>query len=146
MTGDPLRDAFRTELQAVLAGLSITSPVWPLVDTINTKDAPDGNASFLTLRFGAGAEQPYTFGAPGANLWRETGDVFVDILPKLGIGHDVAEQYGRAIRDAFRNRRFDMTTGPQIRILAVGPSVGGPVDGAWWVETVGLSYRVLNVG
>ena len=144
MSGDPLRDAFRSELATVLSGASIP---WPLVDTINTTNNPQANSAFISLRFNpAPAEQPYSFGNPGNNQWREEGDVVVDLFPVLGKGHDTAEQYALAIRNAFRNRRFTMTTGQTVRILAVTPLNGGPVDGAWWVESVGLTYRVINIG
>ena len=87
---------------------------------------------------------PLFLGSPGSNFYRETGDVMIDLYPTLGSGHDTAEGYGLAIRNAFRNHRFAMSTGQTVRILAVAPLSGGPVDGAWWVETVALSYRVLN--
>ena len=142
MAGDPLRNAFRTELAAVLAAASIP---WTLVDTINTTSDPDAKTNWITLRFVPSAqEQNYTFGSPGSNFYRETGDVMIDLFPTLGSGHDTAEGYGLTIRNAFRNRRFAMSTGQTVRILAVAPMSGGPVDGAWWVETVALSYRVLN--
>ena len=144
MSGDPLRDAFRTELASVLSDASIS---WPLVDTINTTNHPSATSNFISLRFNQSQpEQPYTFGSPGYNQWREEGDVVVDLYPVLGKGHDTAEQYALAIRNAFRNRRFTMTTGQTVRILSVTPLSGGPVDGAWWVESVGITYRVINIG
>ena len=142
MPGDPLRNAFRTELATVLAAASIP---WPLVDTINTTADPDARTNWITLRFVPSPhEELYSFGSPGSNFYRETGDVMIDLYPTLGSGHDTAEGYGLAIRNAFRNHRFAMSTGQTVRILAVAPLSGGPVDGAWWVETVALSYRVLN--
>ena len=140
MPGDPLRNAFRTELATVLAAASIP---WPLVDTINTTADPDAKTNWISLRFMPSPHEE-TFGSPGSNFYRETGDVMIDLYPTLGSGHDTAEGYGLAIRNAFRNHRFAMSTGQTVRILAVAPLSGGPVDGAWWGETVALSYRVLN--
>jgi hypothetical protein len=140
---DPLRDAFRSELAAVVLAAAIP---WGVVDTINTTAAPTAATSFITLRFApALPETQYTFGSPGSNFWLERGDVFIDLFPKLGIGHGLVESYGLAIRNAFRNRRFVLSTGQYVRILSVAPMSGGPVDGAWWCETVAVNYRVFNI-
>src|SRR5690242_1713786 len=98
MAGDPLRDAFRSQLATIVG----TPPAgafagWTIRDTINTTDAPDANEQFISLRFGPGREDQFSFGAPGATLWKESGDVFVEFFPKLGAGHDAVETAALAL-------------------------------------------------
>ena len=150
MAGDPLRDAFRAKLLAIVGSPPAGSFAgWVISDTLNTTEAPDAAVNFITLRFGPASEQQYSFGAPGANLWKEAGDVYVDFFARLGNGHDQAEVAALALRNAFRTlgpTGFAMTTGQRVRILEVAPMFGGPVDGAWWCETVAIAYRVFNTG
>lgn len=143
MAGDPLRDAFRTKLAAVLTAASIP---WPLQDTLNTGNQPDVQGSFIDLDFAGGQETQFTYGAPGSNFWKETGQVMIRLLPARNIGHDLAEAYGLAIRNAFRHARFTMTTGQRVRVDSVAPMGGGFVDAGWWCETVAVAYTVFNTG
>lgn len=143
MAGDPLRDAFRTKLAAIVAAASIP---WPVQDTLNTGTQPDAAASFIDLEFNGGQETEYTFGAPGSNLWKETGQVMVRLYPARNIGHDLLETYALAIRNALRHARFVMSTGQTVRLDAVSPLGGGFVDAGWWCETIGISYTIYNTG
>jgi hypothetical protein len=142
-TGDPLEDAFRTELGNVLTAASIP---WPLKDTENTGVQPKPSESWVDIRFEAPTETPRTWGSPGSNLWRERGDVEIGVFTRRNTGHDLLGTYALAIRNAFRDRRFSMTTGQSIKIETVTPLQAGRLEGAWWMRSVVLSYKVTNVG
>ena len=147
MAGDPVCDAFRAELQTVLTAASIA---WPIVDTDDGDDTPDGSAPYVEIRFEGGSEELAYWGAPGSNLWREDGQVFIDFLVPLGTNRDAQEAYSRSVREAFRDRRFNATFGSdsvEIRIETASP-LGGPqgVDGAMTSRGIGLGYRIYNVG
>lgn len=147
MAGDPLRDAFRTELDAIRLAAAIT---WPVIDTLNTDENPDASIGFLELEFPGGREFQLTFGAPGANLHQEEGQVTVRVVTPLGAGkdmRDIAETYAAAIRSAFRMRRFPVTGSVhEIRITDTAPMGGGHDEAGLWAEAVALGYRVFNLG
>lgn len=154
MTGDPLRDAFRTALAAVCTEKSIA---WPVKDTVNTSTQPEppaagassSAAGYLELEFPGGSEDQYTFGAGSSDLHREQGQVTVRIATRLRTGttnRDLAETYGNAIREGFRKRRFTTAASREVRITAVAPMGGGFNEGGLWVESVALAYEIYNVG
>lgn len=142
MTGDPVRDAFRTEIAAIIAGAGLDAS-FPFEELTNTTTRPDAGGGFVTMDFFGGNEAQMTFGAPGANLWDERGQVFIRVVAPHGAGHDACEAAALAIRAAFRNRRFTTSESRQVRTNS-GPADGAH-DGARWVETVAVAYRVYNV-
>jgi hypothetical protein len=143
MAGDPLRDAFRAELQSVVTAASIT---WPIKDTLNTAPPIDASESYITLQYGGGIEQPAWFAGTGNNGWAENGIIYVDLITSAGDGAETAERYADLIRKGFRNRRFATAEGRAVRILAVGPFGGGEDEGVGWKETVPIEYRAFNIG
>lgn len=154
MAGDPLRDAFRTELAAVLA-VSPTIP-WPVKDIINTTEQPappaagvaGSAAGWFEIEFPGGSEEQFTFGAPGSNLHREQGQVTIRAVTRLRAGktiRDLAEAYLATVRTRFRLRRFAVGS-RQVRITATAPMGGGFDEGGQWVESIALGYQVFNVG
>jgi len=154
MAGDPLRDAFRTELATVLA-LSTAIP-WSVKDVINTAEQPappaagvaGSAAGWFEIEFPGGSEAQYTFGAPGANFHREQGQVTIRAVTRLRAGktvRDLAEAYIATVRGRFRMRRFSAGS-RQVRITATAPMGGGFDEGGSWVESIALGYEIYNVG
>jgi hypothetical protein len=143
MAGDPLRDAFRTKLQAIIAAAAIA---WPFRDTINTGDQPPAAGGYVDMEFHGGQEDEQSWGSPGDDRYKETGQVMVRLFPPRNTGHDTAEVYALALRNGFRGARFAMTGGGSVKITAVSPMGGGFVDAAWWCETIAIQYRVYNFG
>ena len=154
MAGDPLRDAFRTELAAVLA----ESPAiaWPVTDVQNTTEQPappaaDAAASaqgHFEIEFPGASEAQYTFGAPGANFHRETGQVTIRAVTRLRAGttvRDLAEGYLATVRTRFRMRRFSVGS-LTCRITDTAPMGAGQDEAGMWVESLALGYEIFNVG
>lgn len=144
MAGDPLRDAFRSELETVRVAASIP---WLIKDTLNTNVNPDASAGYLELQFPGGAEAQYTFGAPSNNLHREVGQVTIRVVSPRGnaANRDLAETYAAAIRSAFRMRRFAVGS-RSVRITATAPMGDGEDEGGMWSESIALGYELYNVG
>lgn len=147
MAGDTLRDAFRAELDSIIAAAS--PPItWTRRDALNTAVAPDASSGYFEIEFGTGNEAQYTFGAPGSNLHREEATVFIHALTPIAASktlRDRAETYLSQIRSAFRARRFSAGS-VQVRIDGTAPMGGGETEGGMWTETLALSYESYNVG
>lgn len=142
-SGDPLRDAFRDKLDAVISAAGIT---WPVQDTLNTGEQPGAASAFIDIEFHGGQETYFSFGNPGGNTFKETGQVMIRLFPPRNTGHDTAERYGLAIRTGFRAARFAMSNGQSVKITATAPMGGGMVDGAWWCETIAIQYQTFPTG
>lgn len=155
MAGDPLRDAFRTELDTVIAAAS-PSIAWTRKDLDNTSEQPappaagvaSSAAGWFEIEFPGAAEGQYTFGSPGNNLHRETGQVTIRAVTRLRAGQtvrDLAETYLDRIRRGFRMRRF--TSGSlAIRVTSTAPMGDGETEGGQWVVSLALAYSVFNRG
>lgn len=143
MAGDPLRDAFRTELQTIITAASIA---WPLKDTLNNATPIDAATSYITLQYGGGIETPAWFAGAGANGWAENGVIYVNLITSAAEGAETAERYADLIRKGFRDRRFATAESRAVRILSVSPLGGGEDEGIGWRESVAIEYRVHNVG
>ncbi len=147
MAGDTIRDAFRAELDAVIAAAS-PAITWSRRDGLNTDDQPDATTGYFELEFMGGDETPYTFGAPGSNFHRENGSVAIHAMAPAARSktkRDLAEKYLEQIRTAFRARRF--TAGSvQVRITGTAPMGGGQVEGGMWSESLVLTYETFNIG
>ena len=141
MAGDPLRDAFRTRLAAHRTTAGVT---WSIIDTLNTTEDPDAATGYLELEFPGGSESQYTFGAPGADLHDEQGQVTLNVVAPLGGLRDTAETYAAALRALFRKDRFAVGS-RSCRITSTAPMGGGHTEGGLWVESVALGYQIFNV-
>ena len=143
MAGDSVRDLFRdrlaTHIRASAGGLPAPWGAMPIgsvpaglgisiVDLVNTAEAPDASQLFVALEFGARDEQQFTFGAPGANLHREDGMVYVRACARLGKGRDAAEALVEQLRACFRADRFG-PAGFEIRITGTTVLAGGLDEG-----------------
>ncbi len=146
MAGDSFRDAIRGALDAIL--LANPSITWPHKDTLNTGVKPDAGSGYFELEFPGGDESQFTFGAPGANDWQETGQITVRAVLRQNAGkteRDKAESYVETIRSAFRGRRIAIGA-RAIRIMRTGAMGGGQDEGGMWVESIALEYQRFNVG
>lgn len=150
MAGDPLRDAFRTQLATIRTALAVTYPaIFEIKDLVNTDENPAAT-DFIDLEFPGGSEEQYTFGAPGSNLFQEQGQVTVRVCTKLGAGttkRDLAEVYAGQIRAAFRSQTYRLFAvgSRQVRITSTAPMGGGYEDGGLWCEAVAIGYEVFNL-
>lgn len=143
MAGDPFRDAFRAAVQEVLdTNPSIT---FVLKDTLNKTQVPDASAGYFDLEFPGGVEEQASFGSPGANLFKEFGQVTLRAVTPLGQGTTDAENFSEIMRAEFRNARIPL--GSQfIRVTAVMPMGGGFTEGGLWAEATAIGYQLDRIG
>lgn len=155
MAGDPLRDAFRAELGTVIAAAS-PAIVWTVKDVDNTAEQPAppaagaaaSAAGWFEIEFPGAAEGQYTFGSPGNNLHRETGQITIRAVTRLRAGatiRNLAETYLAQIRTGFRMRRF-VSGALEIRVTSTAPLGDGETEGGQWVVSMALAYSVFNRG
>lgn len=156
MAGDPLEDAFRAELNTVIAAASPAIP-WVRRDLDGTgndasppaADAAAADAGWFEIEFAGANEEQFTSGAPGDNLHREEGQVTIRAVTRLRAGattRNAAEAYLAAIRKGFRARRFTLTSQHAIRITGTMSMGSGEDEAGNWVKSLGLRYEVFNVG
>ena len=147
MAGDPLRDAFRDQLDAVIAAAS-PAITWVRKDTTNTTTDPDVATGYFDLEFPGGSEAQYTFGAPGSNLFREQGQVTIRVCAPLGASRDLAETYASQVRNLFRGQTYrSFAVGSRTcRITETAPLGDGEDDAGMWAESIALAYEIYNVG
>lgn len=156
MAGDPLFDAFRAELDTVIAAAS-PAIAWVRKDLENTSEqlAPPAAgvaasaAGWFEIEFPGGSEDQFTFGAPGNNLHSEVGQITIRAVTRLRAGktiRDLAETYLGQIRRGFRMRRFTLSGPSEIRVTSTATMGGGETEGGQWVETIALAYNVFHRG
>lgn len=155
MAGETLRDAFRAELDAVIAAASPAIP-WARRDLTNTGTAatlPAANAAssgqgWFEIEFLPSTEAQYTFGAGSSDLHRELGQVTIRVVTRLNAGQtvrDLAEVYLEQIRAAFRKRRF--TAGStRVFVDRLLPMGDGFDEGGQWVAALAVEWHRFNVG
>lgn len=149
MAGDPIRDAFRAKLQQILDAAS-PAITWPIIDTDNGEENPDGAEPYIEIRFEGGVEVPFARGGDGSSFWQENSQVFIDFVVPLGDGREEQERNAYVVRNGFRGLFFN--TSPesgaiQIEIVTAAPLGGGQgVDGGMNAKTIGIDYRIYNVG
>lgn len=110
----------------------------PLVES-NTGGRTSGTAAaFLQLQFPFASSERITFGAPGANVWREEGAARILINAKRGTGTAQALAWASALASFFRGKQF-------AGVETFGPSTATTDDsnenGAYYVVAVAIPYR-----
>ena len=146
MAGDTLRDAFRSKLDSILALNGWIE--WPHKDTLNTGVKPDASTGYFEFEFPGGNEEQFTTGAPGANFFRERGQVTLRAVVRQNAGlteRNKAEAYVEAVRQAFRPERF-VAGSRSVRIMTASSMGGGETEAGMWAESIGLAYEVFNIG
>jgi hypothetical protein len=110
----------------------------PLVES-NTSGRTAGTASaFLQLQFPFATSERASFGAPGANVWREEGAARILVNARRGTGTAQALAWASDLARFFRGKHFD-------GVETFGPSTASTDDsnenGAYYVVAVAIPYR-----
>jgi hypothetical protein len=107
-------------IDAVTARLKANFSACPVLDQDTTPAAPADGSSFLTLQFPVAYEEQITIGAPGHNVWRESGAFRLVISVRTGDPLAQANTWLDQARALFRGQQFSGIT-----TFAPSPGVQG---------------------
>lgn len=125
-------------MAAVAARIGATWSGFPVFDANTVGDPPTEGSRFLTIQYPVADEEQITIGAPGNNVFRETGTIrFVFNIPRgIGVASDAVLLDG--LRALFRSKQFDGVT-----TYAPSPSIldDGNDNGNYWALTSVVPYQ-----
>jgi hypothetical protein len=135
MSSKPVRDA----VTAYLAANWLTTPI---VDVSNVFPTPPSLEPWIAVQFVTGSEEQASLGAPGNNLYRESGTLFLHVIVPAGTGDALCLEYAETLRTLFRSARFDGVhcLGADPPNTEPGASVVGD-DGAWFGASFAVDYE-----
>ncbi len=100
--------------------LAFENETWPLTDD---------PGAFVYVEITADLLAQETVGSPGANLWREVGEVRCYVLVPNGTGSTAARTIAGDLAALFREVEID---GVQFGDLSIGAADAGETDGNYW--------------
>jgi hypothetical protein len=134
--------ADRHVIQAVTTRLQGFSTV--PVRLPNTAFPPDNEpSSFLDLQFPVAISEQMSIGAPGANVWRESGAFRFVLSIERTTGADTAGEVFEELRDMFRGVVFDgVVTGAPTSPITNDDSD----EGAYFTMSMSVPYTYDQIG
>lgn len=102
--------ASKAVMDAIAARLAASWTATP-VDTLNSVgDPPADGSPFLTVQYPIASEEQITVGAPGNNVFRESGVIRFVLSIQRGLGVDQGMSMVDMLRVLFRGKQFDGVT------------------------------------
>lgn len=128
----------RTKVRGILEDAGLTPPIVSDVWLFGDADPPDGATHWIAPDFPGAVEEQITVGAPGANIFRESGTFQVHVFGLAGLGDTQLTTYAEAIRTLFRAQTVD-----SIRYYGADPPLigEGSENGRWLRATVAVEYE-----
>ncbi len=102
--------AGKTIEDAVKARLSANWTATAIVDDDTTGSGPGDGSPYVTVQYPVGQENQITVGAPGNNVFRETGAFRILLSTSTGVGKDQALIWMDQLRALFRSKQFSGVT------------------------------------
>lgn len=124
-------DAFHDYLEGEWSGA-------PLRWENDDPDLADEPAAFVLAELFGGLYAQETIGAPGANLWRESGMLYLHIMTPRGTGSRAARVIATDLSALFREAG---PAGIRIIDMSVGAGEPGSDDGNYFRTTVQVSWE-----
>lgn len=104
---------------------------------------PEDGSSFVAVQYPFNSARQLTFGAPGANVWREEGGIRFVLALEPGTGDDVGFTWADEIAALFRGKEFD---GVQC-FAPTSPVIDDDNDiGSYFVLTFVVPYQFDLIG
>lgn len=133
MSSSAVATAVRARLEANWTATPIVPDAW----LRNDDTAPEGAVYWLAPDFDVPAEEEQiTIGAPGDNVFRETGIFQLHVFAVAGTGDSTLRQHADALRALFRAQTF-----AGVRCYGADPPEIGPGGGRWARATVAVEYE-----
>lgn len=109
----------------------------PLVFENEHYDLPNTPAPFLYVEIVGDEMNQDTIGAPGANMWLETGFTYIHVMVPSGAGTAAARGYANAALNLFREQAIGGLNMPQMSIGAGEPGKDFP---GYWALTATIIW------
>ncbi|HTV69805.1 MAG TPA: hypothetical protein VMF90_14820 [Rhizobiaceae bacterium] len=109
----------------------------PLVFENEDAPLPDTPAALVKVEMFGDIYQQETIGAPGENLWRETGTILMRVLVPRGSGTIVARTHARKLVDLFREVEVD---GIRFGVGSIAAGEPGESDGNYFVMEASVEF------
>lgn len=134
----------RSVMKAVADRLEAGWDSAPIIGA-NTRKAvtpPDGSP-YVLVQYPYNSARQLTFGAPGANVWREEGGIRFVLNVRRGAGLDQGFQWAEEIARLFRGKEFDgvQTFAPTSPVIDDEND-----DGAYFVMSFVVPYQFDLIG
>lgn len=130
-TAATIRQRFATEFALIRASV--------LVAYANRQFTPPENGEWVRLNIVEGGSVLAGLAGPGANLYRNSGVVTVQIFVPVAVGDGTAYEIADDIAEIFRSKLVD---GVRFRTPATSPA--GP-DGAWYQRNVTVPFTADQI-
>lgn len=129
---------------AVVAAVEARVATWssagdcPLIDENTGNKPPKDGSPYLLLQFPFSEQERISFGAPGANVYREEGAFRLLVHVETGSGKAVGRQFAEELETLFLGKQFGgvETFAPQS-----ASSDDDNDDGQYFIYAVAVPYR-----
>jgi hypothetical protein len=119
--------AGKVVVDAATARLKANWTLSAIVDDDTTGQGPADGAPYVTLEFPVANEEQITIGAPGANVFRESGVIRIKLVSPTGQGLSQPTDWIDQLRAIFRGKQFSGVTtyAPSPGVLDNSNYIGG---------------------
>lgn len=102
--------ASKTVMDAVAARLAANWTLSAIVDDDTTGQGPADGSPYVTIEYPVSVENQITVGAPGNNVFRETGAFRLKLVSPTGTGLSQPIAWVDQLRGIFRGKQFSGVT------------------------------------
>lgn len=99
--------ALKAVVDAVEARLAANWTTCPVIGANSQGDAPSDGSAYLVVQYPAANSRQASFGAPGANVWREDGAFRLVVHVPRGSGIATLLTWSETLAALFRGALFD---------------------------------------
>lgn len=115
----------------------------PVIEENSVGSAPRNGSPYLLLQFPFSASDRITFGAPGANVYREEGAARLVLHIQRGRGADDGRLWADELGTLFRGKHFD---GVETFAPSSAASDDANENGNYYVLAIAVPYRFDFLG
>jgi len=134
MSSPDVFTAFRNRLEAQW---SDTPLIFENEDTQTPVDADSAPAPFVFVEIFGDDLRQESIGAPGQNMWLETGFTYLHVMVPTGTGSLTARTYARKLANLFREKPLGDV---YIRDMGLGAGEPSEVFPNYWAMTVTIAW------
>lgn len=103
---------------------------------------PSGRTPFVYVEIFGDAFDQDTMGAPGSNVWEETGQTYLHVMVPSGSGSATARDHANALMYLFREQPID---GINMTEMSIGAGDPGRDFPNMWALTLTIFWRRFDI-